>query len=73
MLQKNFEYKISKGNEHNHFEMTKKQGVWTLHFKKKLKHPGSFVLEIEGKPVNGSSENEVWERPLYLGIHIKVT
>lgn len=72
-LQKNFEYKISKGNEHNQFEMVKKHGVWALHFRKRLKEAGAFDLEIDGRPIDSKSENEVWQRPLQLRVHLQVT
>ncbi|KAK6631430.1 hypothetical protein RUM44_005957 [Polyplax serrata] len=70
-LQKNFQYKIKKGNENNQFEMIRKHGIWALHFRKRLKSPENFNLEIEGH--TQEPENEVWEKPLTLRVHLQVT
>lgn len=68
-FQSTFEYRIAKGNEQNQFEMVKKHGVWALHFRKRLKHPGDFQLEIDGGPVD-KLENDTWEKPLTLRVRL---
>lgn len=72
MFQSNFDYRIVKGNEQNQFEMVKKHGVWALHFRRRLKQPGGFELEIDGHPVE-KLENDTWEKPLTLRVHINAT
>lgn len=36
-----------RGNEGNQFEMIKKRGIWSLHFRRRLKEPADFKLEIQ--------------------------
>lgn len=71
-MQNDFEYVISRGNEKSQFEMVKKQGVWALHFKRRLKHPGTFNVIIDSHPVNFIS-NDTWEKPLSLRLRLVVT
>lgn len=71
--QDDFAYSITKGNGGGHFEMVRKHGVWALHFRRRLKHPGKFPLEITGRrvdPLPGTSE---WEAPLTLHVTILAT
>lgn len=72
LFQNDFEYIISKGNDGGHFEMVKKHGIWALHFRRRLKHPGTFDLEIDSHPV-GYARNDIWEKPLSLRVRIIVT
>lgn len=66
-------YVIVKGNENNKFELTKKHGIWALHFKRRLKEPGAFDLTIHGRPVNATAmENDLYEKPLTLRVRIVV-
>lgn len=70
-------YIIAEGNERNRFELLKQHGVWALHFKRRLKQPGTFDLLIHGKPAESSSKNltedDAYEKPLTLRIKIIVT
>lgn len=67
------EYTIVKGNEQNKFELINKHGVWALHFKRRLKQPGTFDLIIHGNSVNSNlSDNEVYEKPLTLKVKLIV-
>ncbi|KAG8223124.1 hypothetical protein J437_LFUL000545 [Ladona fulva] len=79
-----FHYVITHGNEKGLFEMVKKHGVWALHFRQRLKHPGTFDLEIEGRMKHHGEKNSdvvssweeknsVWEKPLELRIRLVVT
>lgn len=70
MFQNDFEYRITKGNESGQFEMVHKHGIWALHFRRRLKQPGSFPLEIIGQRMTTGSPNEVWEAPLTLHVTI---
>ncbi|XP_073977329.1 fibrillin-2-like isoform X3 [Rhodnius prolixus] len=65
-----YEYTVSRGNENGHFEMVHRHGVWALHFKRRLKVPGVFILEITGKPLNITLFKSPVEQPLVL--HIKI-
>lgn len=66
-------YKIVKGNEDKKFELIKKHGVWALHFKRRLKHPGRFEVVIHGRPENDVLESETYEQPLALKVRIIVS
>lgn len=67
------EYTIAKGNENNKFELTKKHGVWALHFKRRLKQEGAFDIVIHGRPTDANAvENEIWDKPLTLTIRLIV-
>jgi len=52
--------------------MVKKQGVWALHFKQRLKQPGTFDILIDSHPTNSIS-NDSWEKPLSLRLRLVVT
>lgn len=67
------EYTIVKGNEQNKFELINKHGVWALHFKRRLKQPGTFDLIIHGHGIDsGIRENLVYEKPLTLKVKLVV-
>ncbi|XP_069699509.1 fibrillin-2-like isoform X2 [Periplaneta americana] len=72
-VKNDFEYVISRGNENGQFEMVKKHGVWALHFKRRLKHPGTFDLIIDSHPIKYVSSNDTWEKPLSLRLRLVVT
>lgn len=66
-------YGIVQGNESNKFELLKKHGVWTLHFRRRLKNPETFDLTIHGRPENNTNtEDTVYEKPLILKVRIIV-
>lgn len=70
------EYTIAQGNETNKFELIKKNGVWALHFRRRLKQQGAFDIIIHGRPTNTSSakiQNETYEKPLTLRVRLVVT
>ncbi|CAB3364830.1 Hypothetical predicted protein [Cloeon dipterum] len=70
-------YNIIKGNEHGLFEMVPRHGVWALHFKRKMKKPGVFDLEIQGDHYSPAHPNSAlsskWEQPLALRVRLVVT
>ncbi|XP_046415905.1 fibrillin-2-like isoform X1 [Neodiprion fabricii] len=71
---KDIEYTVTRGNDKNQFEIVKRHGVWALHFRKRMKSAGHFLVEIHGRPANGSiGENEIWEKPLTFRVHLIVT
>ncbi|XP_054288254.1 fibrillin-2-like [Macrosteles quadrilineatus] len=72
-IKNDFEYSITKGNEGGQFEMVQKHGIWALHFRKRLKHPGTFPLEITGRRTNRESSKDGWEAPLVLHATIIVS
>ena len=76
-FQRYVQYSIIRGNDLGHFEMVRRHGVWALHFKRKLKRPGVFDLEIEGDhhaPTHPNSAlSSKWERPLDLRVRLVVT
>ncbi|KAF6210291.1 hypothetical protein GE061_013395 [Apolygus lucorum] len=69
-----FDYQITKGNENNMFELVKKHGVWSLHFRRRLKTPGAtFHLEITATPTWKANNQKLRvERPLVLHIRLIV-
>ncbi|XP_014244418.1 fibrillin-2-like [Cimex lectularius] len=71
-VENDFEYEITQGNEKGTFDLVNKHGVWALHFKKRLKQPTTFYLEITGKPRN-SIPLENTEQPLVLHIRLIVS
>lgn len=66
---------IVKGNENGKFELIKKHDVWGLHFRRRLKHPGSFDLLIHGRPLKNPDNNDLvnYEKPLTLRVRLLVT
>lgn len=56
-LQNNIVYNITKGNEDHLFKMSTRNGVSSLHFTHRIKHPGLFILEIVGRPLRLIGEN----------------
>lgn len=67
-------YKIVGGNEDKRLELLKQNGVWVLHFRRRLKAPDVFYLIIHGKTVkNDQLENSTYEKPLILRIKLIVT
>ncbi|RZF38565.1 hypothetical protein LSTR_LSTR012784 [Laodelphax striatellus] len=78
-VKNDFEYVISRGNEQNQFEMKNEHGIWTLHFHRRLKMPGTFHLEIKGKSrksdLDGhhNSSSSGFEAPLVLHVKLIVT
>lgn len=75
MFQREMYYTIVRGNEQNKFELSKKHGVWALHFRRRLKQAGTFDLVIHGIPDNSTStvsDKEVYEKPLTLRVRIVV-
>lgn len=64
-------YVIKHGNENGVFELVRKHGVWALHFKHRLKTPGTFLVEMEGRP-KLVQKNRDWEKPLTLRLKIIV-
>lgn len=75
-LQKDVEYTITKGNDQKKFDLVKKNGIWALHFRRRLKHPGTFDLIIHGRPIEAERaedlDNEVYEKPLTLRVRLVV-
>lgn len=72
-IKNDFEYIITKGNDSGLFEMVHKHGVWALHFRHRLKAPGTFLLEITGHKLKEALPNDLWEAPLVLHIQLVVT
>lgn len=66
-------YRITKGNNAKQLGLVKKHGVWSLHFKKRLKSPETFQLEIEGRIPKAYQTNETYEKPLKLFVSLEVT
>lgn len=67
-------YKIVSGNEDKKLELLKQNGVWALHFRRRLKSPSVFEIIIHGKSTeNGQFENNTYEKPLVLRIKLVVT
>ncbi len=75
IFQRDVEYMIVRGNENGKFELVKKHGVWALHFRRRLKHPGAFDLLVHGRPVNSDNgSNDVsYDKPLTLRVRLIVT
>uniref|UniRef100_A0A8D8VCE1 Fibrillin-1 n=1 Tax=Cacopsylla melanoneura TaxID=428564 RepID=A0A8D8VCE1_9HEMI len=57
-IKNDFEYFIEKGNEANQFEMNKRHGVWRLHFRKRIKHPGVFYLIINSHLIQNTTREQ---------------
>lgn len=70
-VKNDFMYVIKHGNEDGVFELIRKHGVWALHFKHRLKTPGIFYVEVEGRPTV-AQQNRDWEKPLTLRLKITV-
>lgn len=66
-------YRITKGNELKKFGLVKRHGVWSLHFRQRLKSPEIFLLEIEGRIPRLQAINGTYEKPLKLFINLEVT
>jgi len=60
-----YEYSIIHGNQKNKFHLEKKNGVWVLYFKKRVKSPKIFHLEIRGEPEDKTTNT-------ILILHIKL-
>lgn len=74
-LQDYIKYEIVRGNEGNQFEMMKKRGVWSLHFRRRLKERANFKLEIQavGDEDYDYSESEAHvDDSLDFQVHIHV-
>jgi hypothetical protein len=71
-VKREMEYMIVRGNESGKFELMKKHGVWALHFKRRLRHPGAFDLLIHGRPSKSQQENN-YDKPLTLRVRLVVT
>ncbi|XP_022906889.2 fibrillin-2-like [Onthophagus taurus] len=67
------EYSIIKGNDKNTFEMVNENEIWALRFRKRLKEPANFRLEIEGVPsdINDTTSPGIG-KPLNLKLHVIV-
>lgn len=67
-------YKIVRGNEDKKLELLKQNGVWALHFRRRLKDPVVFDIIIHGKSAESNHlENHTYEKPLVLRIKLSVT
>ncbi|XP_017775669.1 PREDICTED: fibrillin-2-like [Nicrophorus vespilloides] len=70
------DYKIVEGTDTKKFELLKKNGVWGLHFRRRLKHPGKFDIVIHGRPADLQAkrhfENDLYEKPLTLRVRLNV-
>ncbi|XP_065169457.1 fibrillin-2-like [Atheta coriaria] len=62
-VKKEMEYKLVKGTDLHKFELLKKNGVWALHFKRRLKHPGKFDIVIHGRPIRDADKEDVTPSP----------
>lgn len=78
-LQNNLVYSIAKGNDDSLFKITTKNGVTSLHFSHRIKHPGIFNLEIVGNPIHDLKEQKVNESAtkhteglFHINLHIQV-
>nr|XP_018912347.1 PREDICTED: fibrillin-2-like [Bemisia tabaci]XP_018912348.1 PREDICTED: fibrillin-2-like [Bemisia tabaci] len=69
-IKNDFHYEIVDGNEEGILKLHKKHGVWTLHFKHRLKEPATFLITIKGEPNRPLKVS--WEKPLILKIKIIV-
>jgi len=67
--QDHVEYHIVKGNEGGHFNINKKRGIWSLHFRRRLKEESDFNLEIRG--IDKKNDNKA-EESLDLNVRIQV-
>lgn len=70
VYQEHVEYEIVKGNEEKQFEIMTKRGVWSLHFRRRLKEPSAFNLEIRAS--NDGSEQRVVDESLDFHVRIQV-
>lgn len=73
--QEHVEYDIVKGNEGKQFEIMTKKGVWSLHFRRRLKEPANFQLEIraiDDDTTAGLGENSTIDESLDFHVHIQV-
>ena len=72
--QDHVEYEIIKGNELDRFEMVNKRGVWSLHFRRRLKEPASFKLEIHGYTdyIDDEDDDQDDDTELDFNVHIRV-
>jgi hypothetical protein len=59
-----------KGNEGNQFEMKRNRGVWSLHFRRRLKTEANFDLEIQA--VNDGTEKVESDESLNFRVQIQV-
>ena len=69
-LQEYIEYDIVKGNKGKQFDIVNKRGVWSLHFRRRLKEPDQFQLEI--RAVSAGDSKEEAEEALDFHVHIQV-
>lgn len=60
-----------KGNEGNQFEIMNKRGVWSLHFRRRLKEVAQFKLEIRAMNDDENEQIEV-DESLDFHVHIQV-
>lgn len=68
-------YKIVSGNDDKRLELVKQNGVWALHFRRRLKSPEVFDLVIHGTSIKNSQsemENSTYEKSLILRIKLVV-
>ena len=74
LSKENIEYEIVKGNEGKQFEIINKRGVWSLHFRRRLKEVAQFKLEIRAlKDVDDDEEETVdVDESLDFHVHIQV-
>lgn len=70
-MKEHVEYEIVKGNEGNQFEILNKRGVWSLHFRRRLKDAAKFKLEIRAMNDDENEQVEV-DESLDFHVHIQV-
>ena len=69
-MQENVEYEIVKGNDGKQFEIMTKRGVWSLHFRRRLKETANFQLEI--RAIADEVEENSVDESLDFHVHIQV-
>jgi len=71
-LKNHVEYEIVKGNEADRFEIVNKRGVWSLHFRRRLKEPAHFKLEIRGVADNGLFDDDPIASDESLDLNVRI-
>ncbi|KAK8737315.1 hypothetical protein OTU49_004436 [Cherax quadricarinatus] len=72
-LQNNVKYEIVKGNENEVFEMRSHHGTTSLHFRRRLRQPATYDIEITGRPIDYSNISEQAHSDLDINLRIIVT
>lgn len=69
-------YNIAEEKDRSKFELTEKNGIWSLYFKKRVKEPSEYNLILYGKPVVDPEfryPKEAYAKSFSLWLRIVVT